>query len=423
MASDRWSAFEVEQYQTEQLRRVLQHAYEQIPYYRTIMDSAGLDPRGLRSAIDISALPLLTRDDVERLGVDLIPRDLPSSAYRYVTTGGSSGRPMGFYVGYQASERELAHIHHQWSRVGYTPTRRRAVLRGRAVLAETGGRYLEYDAISRALYLSAFHMTPDHMDMYLAAIARYGCKFLHAYPSTAVALAQHVDTKRHPRPSFDAVLLGSENIHQAQRDYIESVFGCRSFSWYGHSEKCVLAAECEYSRDYHVFPTYGFVALVDEMGRSIEEPGRRGFVVGTSFINNGTMFLRYRTDDTAEWAPGGCECGRQVRRLRNVQGRSDSEALIGVSGQRIPIAAVNLHSRVYTSVAAIQYVQHENGQATVLVVPTHAFDQQAADSLLGQFQDRLGDEMKFSIKRVDELQKTPAGKTPWVINRGTSFHE
>ena len=172
-----------------------------------------------------------------------------------------------------------------------------------------------------------------------------------------------------------------------------------------------------------MFPTYGFVELVDEMGRAIEEPGRRGFVVGTSFINNGTMFLRYRTDDTAEWAPGGCECGRQVRRLRNVQGRSDSEALIGVSGQRIPIAAVNLHSRVYTSVAAIQYVQHENGQATVLVVPTHAFDQQAADSLLGQFQDRLGDEMKFSIKRVDELQKTPAGKTPWVINRGTSFHE
>jgi phenylacetate-CoA ligase len=106
-----------------------------------------------------------------------------------------------------------------------------------------------------------------------------------------------------------------------------------------------------------------------------------------------------------------------------VQGRWDSEALIGVSGQRIPIAAVNLHSRAYTSAAAIQFIQHENGRATVFVVPTHAFDQQAADSLLGQLQEKLGGEMKFSIERVDELQKTPAGKTPWVINRGTSFHE
>lgn len=73
--------------------------------------------------------------------------------------------------------------------------------------------------------------------------------------------------------------------------------------------------------------------------------------------------------------------------------------------------------------AAIQFIRHENGWATVLVVPTHTFDQQVAYSLLGQFQDKLGGEMKFSIKRVGELQKTPAGKTPWVINRGTSFHE
>lgn len=414
-----WTTNQVEQYQTDQLRRVLQHAYEQVDYYRVAMDAVGLEPRAVHSTKDVQALPLLTRDAVERLGTDLIPLDSPPRTYRYVTTGGTSGRPMGFYVGYRASERELAHIHHQWSRAGYRPTSRRAVLRGRAVLAESRGRYSEYDALNRALYLSAFHMTASHMDEYLHAIAKYRCRYLHAYPSTALALAQHVETNATPSPRFKGILLGSENIHQAQRDYIEGVFGCRTFSWYGHSEKCVLAAECESSRDYHVSAPYGLVELVDEAGQAIEGPGVRGFVVGTSFINDGTAFIRYLTDDTAEWAPGSCECGREIPRLRNVRGRWDSEVLTGLSGQQIPIAAVNLHSRAYTTAAAIQFVQHEKGRAKVLVVPTPAFDQEAASSLLEQLHEKFGIEMEFSIERVDEVVRTAAGKTPWVVHSGS----
>ena len=53
---------------------------------------------------------------------------------------------------------------------------------------------------------------------------------------------------------------------------IEEVFGVRMFSCYGHSEKLVLAAECEHSTDCHVWPTYGFFELIDEQGEVITTP-------------------------------------------------------------------------------------------------------------------------------------------------------
>ncbi len=104
----------------------------------------------------------------------------------------------------------------------------------------------------------------------------YRPEFLHGYPSAVDVLAEYV--VRHgltPKlPPIKAALLGSETCSPAQRERIEAAFRTRVYTWYGHSERTVLGGECEYSRVYHMFPSYGILAIIGEDG--LREQGGDG---------------------------------------------------------------------------------------------------------------------------------------------------
>ncbi|MBU0717606.1 MAG: phenylacetate--CoA ligase family protein, partial [Planctomycetes bacterium] len=87
------------------------------------------------------------------------------------------------------------------------------------------------------------------------------------------------------------VLAESEIVYPDDRALAEQLLGVRYFSSYGHTEKLVMAAECEHSGDYHVWPTYGIAELLDDEGRPITTPGQRGEIVGTGFINTIVPFI------------------------------------------------------------------------------------------------------------------------------------
>ncbi|MDN5340179.1 MAG: hypothetical protein PWQ30_1288, partial [Euryarchaeota archaeon] len=118
--SQRWSREELEAYQARALSRLLDHAYRNVPYYRRVFRERGLVPGDIRSPEDLKLLPYLTREDLQNNLPDLKARNYPESAFEYVTTGGSTGIPVGFYYEKGVSRaREWAFMKTQWDRVGY----------------------------------------------------------------------------------------------------------------------------------------------------------------------------------------------------------------------------------------------------------------------------------------------------------------
>lgn len=217
-----------------------------------------------------------------------------------------------------------------------------AVLRGQVVAPRRDGLRHEYDAILRHHYFSNFHMTEENIRRYLERITTLGPRvFLLVYPSSAMVLARHAkQSGKSPPGNIAGILAGSENVDPEERSEAERVFGVRYFSWYGHSEKLVLAAECESSSDYHVWPTYGYMELLDENGRRVMTPGRRGEIVGTGFMNTVVPFIRYRTGDFAEYVGEGCDtCGRQHTIIRNVEGRLAKGGLVAHDGSVVSMTA------------------------------------------------------------------------------------
>ena len=92
-----WSREDLAAYQARELSRLLDHAYENVPYYHRIFVERGLVPGDIRGPADLELLPFLTREDLQANLPDLKARNYPESAFEYVTTGGSTGIPIKFY--------------------------------------------------------------------------------------------------------------------------------------------------------------------------------------------------------------------------------------------------------------------------------------------------------------------------------------
>jgi phenylacetate-CoA ligase len=418
-AGERRPREELQAEQDARVRSLVLWAYERVPYYARVMKERGVRPEHVRGAADLVLLPTIDKAGVRAHEQELIATGVPASARDVVATGGSSGTPLRLWIDRDRSAKEWAFMTWQWGRVGYRPGARRAVLRGAEVAGAREGRLHEWHPLLDELVLSTFRLSAETLPRYLALFERYRPEFLHAYPSSAETLARLLeDVEPGRRPRFTALLLGSENLYPAQRTLLERTFGCPVFSWYGHSEKCLLGGGCERSHDYHLFPEYGVLEVLDDRGERVG-PGGTGAIVGTGFLNRVMPFLRYVTDDQGTLADGGtCACGRAYPRLRSIEGRGrTTERLVGKRGEVISMAAINTHSDALDKVLRFRIVQEVPGEAVVEVVPRAGFGEADRAGIATEYTRRAAGAVAFGVRLVDTLPLTERGKFKMIEQR------
>jgi phenylacetate-CoA ligase len=236
-------------------------------------------------------------------------------------------------------------------------------------------------------------------------------------------LATFVERFGEDAPSnIRGIIAESEIVYPEQRRFVEDVFHCRYFSCYGHSEKLVLAAECEHSTNYHVWPTYGYFELLDEDGRPVATPGQRGEIVGTGFINTVSPFIRYRTGDFATYVDDRCvECGRYHPLIRDIRGHRIQELLVLADGSSVSWTALNVHDDTFRHVRRFQFYQERPGEAVLRVIPTAAFGGEDPLRIVEQVKHKLGDRLKITVERVEAISLSPRGKAIYVDQRIAAF--
>jgi len=295
-----------------------------------------------------------------------------------------------------------------------------AVFRGRVVPPDRNGLRHEYDPILRHHYYSCFHTADSDLERYLAHVRTIGPCFLHVYPSTVALLARFVTRSGTEPPSnIRGIIAESEIVYPEQRALVEEVFGCRYFSLFGHSEKLVLACECEKSTDYHVWPTYGYCELLDDDGRAVTTPGASGEIVGTGFINEVMPFIRYRTGDHATYVGDRCEaCGRAHLLLRDIRGHRSQEMLVASDGSLISWTAMNMHDDTFRNVHRFQFWQREPGRAVLKVVPNHGFSDEDREGILRSLHRKTGEQLEIALDVVAYIPVSQRGKAVYVRRFG-----
>lgn len=415
-----WSKEKLEEYQMEQLSKLLNHAYKNVPYYQRVFNERGLKPKDIQCLGDLRKLPYLTKEIVNNNLDYLIARNYSNSKLQYVTTGGSTGIPLGFYHEKGVSSaKELAFMLTQWNRVGFKFDSRCVVLRGNIVKSAAKGKFWEYDPTNKNLILSSYHLADENMSEYIKRIKGFKPDFIQAYPSVITILAKFM--KEHniePFPSVIALLCGSESLYTWQRQLLEEVFQCRVYSWYGHSEQAVLAGECEKSTYYHIFPEYGFIELIDKNMDLITNEDGLGEIVATSFNAFICPLIRYRTMDSAMFTNTKCECGRNYPLIKKIEGRLQ-DFIVTKDKRYITLTALIFaqHFKSFFRIKEMQIIQEKVGEIKVKIIKSSQYSDKDEDEIISKMGKAVGYGLNIEFDYVDHITRTNRGKHRFLIQK------
>ncbi len=404
--------------QEKLLKKVLMYAVSKVPFYKRL----GITISSTDNAFKvIRKFPIIDKELVkENLGL-FISTDISKMNVYHTSTGGTTGVKLDLYVNVDAFAKEWAFMVRMWERIGYRLGDKVITFRGVKIKGASKGIYWQLQPLYNALEMSPFHLNYETAPLYIKKIIEWNPKFIHGYPSAITLLAKFVKELgiSEKLPQIKAVLLTSENIYPWQRKLIEEAFNTRVFSWYGQTEKVVLAGECEYSTLYHVFPQYGFMELVDESG-DLVDMNEEGEIVGTSFLNLAMPLIRYKTGDFAKISDEKCKCGRHYVLLEYVKGRRNFEDLVVGKKSIFNLSGLigAIHSDVFRNCERFQIHQDTPGKIVIKIIPRKGkFSPKDVSKIIREIKVRVGDELDVEVDPSGDIYIAPSGKVPLVVQK------
>jgi phenylacetate-coenzyme A ligase PaaK-like adenylate-forming protein len=403
-----WTKNELDNYQWQKIKLLLEHSYNNVPYYIELFKKIGATPADIKNRNDFEKIPFLTKDIVRERSTDLIAKNVKQSSLHYYTTGGSTGEPLGFYKKSDISVIEQAFMFNQWGRVGYKENSSRVILRGEPV---KDNKLWQKFRFSNVWLLSSYHLSEEYIKQYVDFLNKIRPEFLHVYPSSMYIFTQLlIESKLRLNFTPKAILCGSEPVRNFQRELFERTFNTRVYSWLGQAEGAVLAGECEHSTEYHLWPQHSNVELVDKTGSNISGAENSGEIIGTTINNFAYPFIRYRTGDLGEFGASECKlCKRQFQLLKKVDGRLQ-EVIVSKNGKYVPMVAINMHSDVFDNVVQFQFLQKEAGIIILNIIKKKTYSNSDNDKILNELWKKLGLGFNVVLNFVDEIPRTASGK-------------
>lgn len=123
---------------------------------------------------------------------------------------------------------------------------------------------------------------------------------------------------------------GGETWSEALRKRIQGLFGLVASDVYGLSE-CYgpgVAYECQAQDGLHLAEDQILPEIIDPVSGSPVADGALGELVLTTLTKQAMPLLRYRTGDLTRFLAGRCACGRTLRRIARMKGRSDDMLVV-----------------------------------------------------------------------------------------------
>jgi phenylacetate-CoA ligase len=412
--ADRLSADELERLRRRKLQNLIEYSYAHVPYIRTRMQEAGVEPTHIRAPGDLVHLPLMRKADV-RSNRALLRSDIAGKLASF-TTGGSSGEPLIFDL----SKRRVA------SRVAcrLRTSRWWGVSVGDPELAIWGSivevRRQDWlrrvrDVFLATRLLSAFELNVSTITRYLDILERGSCRQIFAYPSAIylVCLQSRKEGRNLRRLGVKVVFVTGEVLFPYQRELISDTLNCPVANGYGGRDSALIAHECPQG-GMHILSDAVILELVDSVGRPVP-PGESGEVVITDLYSHEAPFIRYATGDLAVMASRQCPCGRALPVLETIEGRAN-DSIVTPDGRIINSLALIYALREIEGIERFRICQKAVDLFHIQLVANASFPADAEDRLRRKWAHLLRSPVQLTFEYRENLPWEGSGKFRHVVS-------
>lgn len=394
--------------QWKMLVKLVEHAWNNCPYYRRRFGDAGFDPHDLRSWDDFERLPILTKSDIRSASAEMVSKTADRSRLVARKTSGSTGVSLNFFVDDAEFQfkRGAACYRDQWS--GWRLGEWRAAVWGNPTYLQSFRTRLRNALLERTFSLDTLKMDERMMHRFAREILRRRPTLLFGHAHSLYLFAGFWKENRYPEYGFRGIISTAMILHGFERRKCEDVFGCRVFDRYGCEEVSLIASECEAHEGLHENTDTLVIEVRNDHGRCA--PGETGKVIVTDLHNFAMPFIRYEVGDMAAKKAGACPCGRTYPMLDGVVGRV-ADYLRTPEGQWI--SGISLTENFATLIPGLEQVQIVQERADFLrlrVVPGADFDQKSRECIRALVAERFGARMGYGIDLVDRIHPEASGK-------------
>lgn len=400
LASSRWSPHRLRQIAENRLRKLLMHAFREVPLYRALYTEAGFQPEEFRSLDDLDKIPTVTKQRLKAAPPEeVVMRGIDPARCTAVNTSGSTGVPLRIYLGARDQ---------QWQRaVAWR------------ILFEHGFRWTDRTleirmSFGQQFFVQRLGLAPkDWMSVvdspvsWAQRLAQRRHEIVVAGAGTLHALAAACETLQIAPPQPRIVISDSETLAPATRRYVQRVLHTNPVDVFGLVELSNFAWQCEYRDGFHVSADSHIV----EVNAPAGEPGA---LIATALGMWTMPIIRYETGDLAEIDPEPCPCGRSLPRLRRIYGRA-VDSVVLPSGSRLLWPFFHEVLGGYGEIhqwRILQEAPHRLRLQLVLLDDYPGLRERLATSL----RDALPEAIELLIERVDAIPAVPGRKTRMIVS-------
>ncbi|UWQ96266.1 phenylacetate--CoA ligase [Rhodobacteraceae bacterium M385] len=317
---------EISALQLDRLKWSLQHAYDNVPFYKAQFDAAGVHPTDLKSLKDLAKFPFTVKSDLRDnypFNMFAVPRE---KIARIHASSGTTGKPT--VVGYTDGDLDM------WANMVARSLRAAGTKPGDMLHNAygyglfTGGLGAHYGAeklgctvvpVSGGMTARQVTLIEDFRPTTIMVTPSYMLNILEQYHR------QGID----PRDcSLEVGVFGAEPWTNKMRAEVEAAFDMHAVDIYGLSEIMGpgVASECVETKDgLHIWEDNFYPEIIDPVTGEVVEDGEMGELVFTTLTKEGMPIIRYRTRDLTRLLPG---TARSMRRMEKVTGRSDDMMIL-----------------------------------------------------------------------------------------------
>jgi phenylacetate-CoA ligase len=269
------------------------------------------------------------------------------------------------------------------------------------------------DLLFRCTYTSAFDLTDETLAGIARQIETKGIRALFGYASSLYVLARYYERHGMKQP-MQSIFTWGDSLFPHYRELVEQVFDARVNDCYGLGEGLQCAAQCEHHGVLHEAMHGVIMEIVDHDGQPCR-PGELGRVLVTRLEPGPMPLLRYDTGDVASFVEEPCGCGRELRGVSRIQGRS-TDIVTTPAGDRLIVHFFTQIFEMQPTIAQFQVRQEVPDRIRILIVRGRDFEAAVLDEVQAQIRSECRFPLGVQFEFVDDIPLEKSNKRRFVIS-------
>src|SRR5690625_2747856 len=370
--SDFNSRDNIVKYQKVKLSNLINYAYNNTDYYKSIFDSINFNVSTNLDLNSFKNIPVLTKDIILNNKSKLLSNGIGNKSAFKVKTSGTTGTALSFPTTINALSFQWAIWWRHRQRFGIKPNTWHVNVTGRPVvpLNQKKPPFWRWDYARKQLLINMQSIRKENINSIINVIDDARFEFYAVPPSMLFALASFIkDSGRSIKYKPKVIFTSAENLLEYQESLLQEVFDCTVTEQYGFTEGCGNASKCRHGY-YH--EDWEFGVLECENKTFNPDGSYSGNILATGFSNLAFPFIRYRIGDVGTWMPDNfvCPCRRESKVLKHIDGRIE-DFVITPEGNKIMRFGYLFQDS--DGVKEAQVIQYELGSILIRIVPRASY--------------------------------------------------